>query len=245
AAVDIGNSRAKALGPEGESFATDYSAGWERTASEFIHGLKPDAIGISSVSSIRYEQLLMALDLPPNYIYNATKLLDRTRFIKWKHIAGAGADRALGIAGAAAMFPPPLITIDCGTAITINLLAKDNIFAGGTIMPGLKTQISALANSTDQLREISIEHRDIPLGMNTDDAILAGVLFGAAGSVINIVERIERRITERPTRLVLTGGHARDMQFALRQWRNIDIIPDLVLRGLLRLLEEQITPSGN
>jgi type III pantothenate kinase len=112
-------------------------------------------------------------------------------------------------------------------------------------MPGLATQAKALAGSAEQLKEIEIIPKRIIAGANTADAILAGILYGAAGAVTNICKRIERNIFGCQSRIILTGGHSGLLHFAIGQDMQTELRDNLVMRGILRLLDEREELSDN
>ena len=85
-----------------------------------------------------------------------------------------------------------VIMASAGTAITIDLL-HDGEFAGGAILPGVRTQFNSLKLSTDALPEMStdeIGETVILPGMSTDECIVAGVIYGAASATDRIVNEL-------------------------------------------------------
>lgn len=113
---------------------------------------------------------------------------------KYKKPLTLGVDRLANVLYGHAAFPGKnLILISAGTAITIDLLCN-NEFAGGTILPGVSTQLQSLKQATDALPAISIgqQQTDISvLGLTTDECISAGVLYGAAGAIERIIQEIK------------------------------------------------------
>jgi type III pantothenate kinase len=79
-----------------------------------------------------------------------------------------GADRVANAIAAAEFYRLPAAVIDCGTAITLEVIDKEYRFVGGAIAPGRKLLRQALANGTAQLPEIPLKN-DIPefIGRNT------------------------------------------------------------------------------
>lgn len=126
---------------------------------------------------------------------------------KYKKPNQLGSDRlASALYGYFAFKNKNLILISAGTAITIDLLC-DNEYLGGTILPGISTQLTSLKNSTDALPLVSFtqmsESTAIP-GLTTEESISAGVLYGAAGAIERIVNELKKTC---PDCLVLaTGG---------------------------------------
>lgn len=103
-----------------------------------------------------------------------------------------GADR---IANAAALLKNgklPASNFDCGTAITLETVLDNGVFAGGAIMPGRKLMRMALANGTAALPEIPLD-TPLPekLGQNTLNAMALGIDLGAVGMVRELMARSE------------------------------------------------------
>ena len=101
-----------------------------------------------------------------------------------------GADR---IANAAALLMQgdlPASNFDCGTAITLETVLGNGVFAGGAIMPGRKLMRMALKNGTAALPEVPL---DLPLpealGVNTLQAMTLGIDLGAVGMVRELMKR--------------------------------------------------------
>ncbi|MBO5668727.1 MAG: type III pantothenate kinase [Lentisphaeria bacterium] len=118
-----------------------------------------------------------------------------------------GADRVANAVAAAEFFPLPAMVIDCGTAITCEVIDKECRFAGGAIAPGRKLMRSILAQGTAQLPEIPVS-TFIPkeIGQNTRDAITFGVDNGAIGIIRRWIEVVQKKYPD--LTLILTGGDA-------------------------------------
>ncbi|HEO63877.1 MAG TPA: type III pantothenate kinase, partial [Candidatus Omnitrophica bacterium] len=70
----------------------------------------------------------------------------------------------------------PAVCIDCGTAVTIDLISARGVFEGGLIIPGFNTAAQALADNTDRLRKVNF--KTIPkgfYGQSTQDCIKLGI----------------------------------------------------------------------
>ncbi|HLU31134.1 MAG TPA: type III pantothenate kinase [Acidimicrobiia bacterium] len=141
-----------------------------------------------------------------------------------------GADRIANALGAIEAYGAPVVTIDFGTATTVDLIGGDGDYRGGAIAPGVLVGVDALVRSTAALRRVDITAPVHAVGRSTVEAIQAGLVYGYAGLVDGLVERIleETGITEAP--LVATGGLAETVVVHCRH--EIVIDPDLTLRGL-------------
>lgn len=116
-----------------------------------------------------------------------------------------GADRVANAIAAAEFYELPAAVIDCGTAITLEVIDGQKRFVGGAIAPGRKLLRKALAQGTAQLPEIPLG-MDIPenIGCNTVDAIRFGVdtgIIGVVGEWLSVLRKKYPSLT-----VILTGG---------------------------------------
>lgn len=140
-----------------------------------------------------------------------------------------GADLAVGAVAALALCPPPLIVIDIGTATTITVIDKEGAFRGGTISPGPVLSMKALAGSTAQLPEISVDVPKHCIGTDTISCMHSGAIYGAAAMLDGLIERMETELGYSAT-LIATGGLAACVLPHCH--REIHYEPDLLLNGL-------------
>lgn len=98
-----------------------------------------------------------------------------------------------------------LITIDFGTATTFNVITKKGEFTGGVIAPGIKGALDSLVNGTAQLPMIELKTPDSVIAKDTVTNMQAGIIFGWAGLVENIVKKIKAELCEDAT-VIATGG---------------------------------------
>lgn len=95
--------------------------------------------------------------------------------------------------------------IDFGTALTFSTISKDKKVLGVAIAPGVVTGALALDSKTAQLHIVDIKHPNKALGLDTTDALLSGLVYGTAGAVKEIVNRIKNQIND-DLSIILTGG---------------------------------------
>lgn len=151
-----------------------------------------------------------------------------------------GADRIANVAAVAACYPLPCVAVDLGTACTFDLVvaeADGPRFAGGAISPGLQTTAEALAVRTaclplippDMLRTAPVAGA---LGQNTQQAMLAGLLYGWRGMALGVLAEMCRHLPQAPL-IVLTGGDA-DL-LACESTPNFVTDKTLTLKGILSI----------
>ena len=129
----------------------------------------------------------------------------------------------------------PAISIDMGTATTVDLIAADGGFLGGAILAGAWLSLAALHAGTASLPgmdESAIVRPATAVGVTTEQALLAGAYWGALGGVNEMVRRVADEAGA-PPELYLTGGaapaFADDIELVGRPARHV---PHLVLAGL-------------
>ncbi len=140
-----------------------------------------------------------------------------------------GADRLVN-ACAARNYKLPAIVVDVGTAITFDIVSKDKEFLGGVIMPGLNLQLRALNQYTSKLPLVQAGESKFAVGNNTENAILSGVIRGAACAVEGLIRQCEDELGGCAA-VIATGGQC--SLIAEYMTRKFDVInPDLTLEGL-------------
>ena len=102
-------------------------------------------------------------------------------------------------------------------------------YLGGVIAPGLSVSADALYHATAKLPRVEIARPPSAVARNTVHSMQAGLVFGYAGLVDAIVDRIKAEVDFAP-RVVGTGGLA---PLIAAEARSIDECDDmLTLRGL-------------
>jgi len=140
-----------------------------------------------------------------------------------------GSDRIVIAVAALAEYEAPLILMDLGTATTIEVVEPGNIYMGGVIIPGVKVSVDALTSRAAQLPGISLDQPKHVIGKNTVDCMRSGIMYGTAGMIDGIVDRMEEELGHKST-LVATGGMA---QFVTPLCKHDIILErDLLLKGL-------------
>ena len=119
-----------------------------------------------------------------------------------------GADIVADAVAALERFEPPIITIDMGTATTIGVIDEQRNYVGGMLLPGVNVSLEALSRRAAQLPAISLQHPKSVIGKNTEDCMRSGIVYGTAGMLDGIIERIRGEFGGREISVVATGGNA-------------------------------------
>jgi type III pantothenate kinase len=148
-----------------------------------------------------------------------------------------GADRWAALIGARARLPGDVCVVDCGTAVTVDVLDAQGRFRGGVILPGLELMRSSLHQRAPGVRATEGEDRSC-LARRTADAVAAGTLFGIAGAIDRIIDEQTAALGKKP-QVIVTGGAATQILPHLRHAAGH--APDLVLEGVARIAAAGVT----
>ena len=118
-----------------------------------------------------------------------------------------GADRIVNSVAAFSKYggEKPVICVDFGTATTFNVITENGEFIGGAIAPGIKGSLDSLVSSAAKLPNVELELPDKIIAKNTVTNMQAGLLYGFAGLVENIIDKTKKEL-KRDAFVVVTGG---------------------------------------
>lgn len=150
-----------------------------------------------------------------------------------------GADRIVNTLAAHTLYGGPAIVVDFGTSTNLDVVSPKGEFLGGALAPGIEISVDALAARAAQLRKVELIRPKNVIGKNTVEALQSGTIFGFAGQVDGLVDRIVAELAQSyegtPT-VIATGGLA---PLIIGVAETIDEHePDLTLIGL-RLIHER------
>jgi type III pantothenate kinase len=158
-----------------------------------------------------------------------------------------GADRLANAVGAHALYGSPCIVLDFGTAVTFDVIkevhapagdgasaqrmggAQASSYQGGVIAPGLASMTEGLANRTALLPNITLQEPECAIGKSTEQAMLAGAVYGYRGLVREILHNLNKEFPNDPL-VIATGGDAPLITRGLDEIAHL--APDLTLEGL-------------
>jgi type III pantothenate kinase len=145
-----------------------------------------------------------------------------------------GADRVVNAVAARARYGTPVIVVDFGTSTNFDIVSDQGEYLGGVIGPGLEVSMDALVAATAALRRVELTPPRSVIGKGTVEAIQAGLLYGHAGYVDGIVDRIRAELGNE-VQAVATGGLAETIVQHCRTVTTVD--ENLTLDGLRLLFE--------
>ncbi len=239
--VDIGNSRAKwslwqdgahqrvgAFSYEEHLFARTLDFEWRGIAA-------PERVVVGNVAGSKIADAL--------YLWAQNRWKLHTEFAKsQKQCAGLtnayaradrlGVDRWLAmVAGRQLISGQPLCVVDCGTAVTIDVIDAGGQHLGGLIVPGITAMCATLARTTSDVGSVH-DHLPDPsvwIATDTQNGVMAGARLAVCALIDRVVHDAATHLGSQPVTL-LTGGDAPAVVPLLGTTHRH--LPTLVLDGL-------------
>lgn len=154
--------------------------------------------------------------------------------IRYDNPKEVGADRIVNAAAAFNIYGGPIIIVDFGTATTFCAVSRSGEYLGGAICPGVKISAEALFQRASKLPRVELTKPSKVIGSDTISAMQAGIIYGYAGLVDGIVERMKKELSPE-AKVVATGGLA---ELVAPETTSIqEIKPHLTLEGLRLLFD--------
>jgi type III pantothenate kinase len=146
-----------------------------------------------------------------------------------------GPDRIANAVAATACYGAPCIVVDFGTSTNFDVVSPAGEYVGGVLAPGVEISMDALFQRAARLFKVDFVEPPTVIAKNTAASLQSGLVYGFAGQVDGIVERIREELgVEAQT--VATGGLAELIAPHARTLERVD--PFLTLEGL-RLVWER------
>lgn len=145
-----------------------------------------------------------------------------------------GADRVVNSVAAKHKYGTPVVAVDFGTSTNMDVVDASGAYIGGAIAPGLEVSQDALIHATAALRRVDLMSPRAAIGKNTVEAIQSGLLYGHAGLVDGLVDRIIAEVGGAPA-VVATGGLASTI---VPHCRSVSIVDTTLTLDGLRLVYE-------
>ena len=158
--------------------------------------------------------------------------------IRYENPREVGADRIVNAVAAIELVGAPVIAVDFGTATTFDCVSDKGEYLGGAIFPGIHVAMEALFERAAMLRRVELAPPKSAIGKTTAQAVQSGMIYGYAGLVDAMVERIRGELGAE-ARVVATGGLAGRVAPESSSIERVE--PFLTLEGL-RLIFEKNRP---
>jgi len=152
-----------------------------------------------------------------------------------------GPDRIANAVAARERHGAPAVVVDFGTSTNFDVVSAAGEFAGGVLAPGIEVSMDALFAHAARLPKIPFVAPERVISQTTTAALQSGLVYGFAGQVDAIVDRIKEELGAPAAPVVATGGLADLIAPHTRTVTAVD--PELTLHGL-RLVWERNHPAG-
>ncbi|MDH7481689.1 MAG: type III pantothenate kinase [Armatimonadota bacterium] len=127
--------------------------------------------------------------------------------INYEPKSDVGADRIANAIAAYALYGGPAIVVDLGTATTLDAVSETGEYLGGVIAPGIGISTEALHRAAARLPRIDLVTPPSAIGTTTVTSMQAGILFGFAGQIDELVNRVQSELGG-TAKVIATGGLA-------------------------------------
>ena len=147
-----------------------------------------------------------------------------------------GPDRIANAVAARVRHGAPAVVVDFGTSTNVDVVNERGEFAGGVLAPGIEISMDALFARAARLPRVPFQAPERVISQTTTAALQSGLVYGFAGQVDAIVDRIREELGATAAPVVATGGLADLIAPHSRTITAVD--PELTLHGL-RLVWER------
>ena len=239
--LDCGNSSLKAQyigeGRRQSSFACTYDSHWPQRLQRWLQDQSATHCYLTSVLDTS-RQAELDQCLARNFTNPVTRFVSEAEALGVKnayHQPGRlGADRWMVLIATAEMADTDALVIDAGSAMTVDLLRADGQHLGGAILPGISTPLEQFKGI---FSHIDFNHPAITETAEPGCSTEAAIHIDYQQPSIDLMPELVNRwihFLDDDASILLTGGDA--LQVQRRLGRASQIVPDLVFRGMRRLV---------
>ena len=249
--IDVGNTNMVLGVYSGSQLLKDWRVHTERSTTEDEFNVLINSLfSVDNIHPHDVDRTFISCVVPPmvtildafcqKYLGHAPQWVDAQNCaempIRIKNPAEVGADRIVNAVAAFHKYNTSLVVVDFGTATTFDAISEKGEYLGGAISPGIGIASEALFKKASKLPRVEIF---VPpahvIGKDTIGSIKSGIIFGYAGLVDGIVQRMKTEMGTDP-KVIATGGLA-ELLFDVSG--TIEAVePALTLEGL-RIIADQ------
>jgi len=140
--------------------------------------------------------------------------------LNYDSLKSLGVDRVCSLEGAFSLYKRShdflperefILSIDFGTATTVNIIKPPADFIGGLIAPGPKMMLKSLMNHTAQLPKVNPENYTTFISQDTKSSIASGVINSITGLIEKLINHLYVHFTAKDLHIFVTGGNAEYM----------------------------------
>jgi len=235
--IDAGNTRVKWRTDTGSTSATN-SALWGEVedAGLFVELSVTDVseVLVSCVAASEKRDRLSALiasHLPgvPVTWFESVQGLGGITYA-YHNMSKLGIDRIMVMVAAKQIIRGPFMVLDCGSAITADLVDRHAVHLGGYIFPGISLLKASLAQGTGNVAVSEEGFGDLSPGRDTEECVEHAINLMLVSTIQTLLDRAKKQGVEA---VLITGGDAQRI-ISLVGFP-FDYRPDLVLDGVLHI----------
>jgi len=146
-----------------------------------------------------------------------------------------GPDRIANAVAAVDRYGSPCIVVDFGTSTNFDVVSAEGEYVGGVLAPGIEVSMDALFQRAARLFKVDFVEPPTVIAKNTAASLQSGLVYGFAGQVDGIVERIRGELGAE-AQTVATGGLA---DLIVPHARTLDRVDSFLTLEGLRLVWER------
>ncbi len=143
-----------------------------------------------------------------------------------------GADRWAALVAARERHRSLVCIVDCGTAMTMDVLSSEGEHLGGLIVPGLQVMRRALVENVQGISaalELKVDSRVALFARDTAGGVAGGTLYAVVALIDRVIADLTTELDATPKCLICGGDASRVLPLLSRDFQHE---PHLVLQGL-------------
>lgn len=238
--VHIGHRTHPARGPEAQ-------AAWQQVLRAELGDTSVERVGIASVvpsvTDAATAALKQVFSVPVEHVHPGWRL---PFALAYRTPETLGTDRLAAAAAAwvehGADGPHPVIALDAGTAVTLDVITHTGTYEGGLIAPGPALLRRALHDGTGQLPAVPLKWPEHLIGRSTQEALQSGIMRGFVESVRGLLAQLTAALDAPPV-VIATGGWSHLLADHIDAIDHVN--PHLVLDGIRVLMELNPPPAAD
>ena len=216
-AIDVGNTQTAFGLFEGEELREHWRVTTERSRSgDELGALYGNFVDLDAVDGIALASTVPQLhrayeDFAKEYA--KSQLLELGPGVKtgvplrYDDPREVGPDRIANAVAAVDRYGSPAIVVDFGTSTNFDVVSPEGEYVGGVLAPGIEVSMEALFSRAARLFKVDFAEPETVIAKNTASSLQSGLVYGFAGQVDGIVERIRQELGAE-AQTVATGGLA-------------------------------------
>ena len=230
--IDVGNTFLKWRVVEGGQVVArgGHATVDEESLSDFISWDQLTTVALASVASVEVDARLLSKlrscrpDIKP-FIASTQSFFNGVS-CAYELPELMGVDRWLALVAGYLRYGESCCIVDCGSAITVDVVSAEGLHEGGYILPGITLMKQSLTMGTKRVQFESLGDKSMVLGKNTTECVENGINY----MIFSVLGQLKRQqSTKGVNHLFVTGG---DAEVVASLCDGVELIPDLVLDGL-------------